>query len=41
MTAAGWYIREAEHPWRVRLSDLDTGNILFETERQGRPGEQH
>ena len=23
---------EAEHPWRVCLSDLDTGNILFETE---------
>jgi autotransporter strand-loop-strand O-heptosyltransferase len=23
---------EAEHPWRVRLSDLDSGNILFETE---------
>src|SRR5262249_26218694 len=23
---------EAEHPWRVRLSDLDTGNILFETD---------
>jgi autotransporter strand-loop-strand O-heptosyltransferase len=23
---------EAQHPWRVRLSDLDTGNILFETE---------
>ena len=23
---------EADHPWRVRLSDLDTGNILFETE---------
>jgi autotransporter strand-loop-strand O-heptosyltransferase len=23
---------EAEHPWQVRLSDLDTGNILFETE---------
>ncbi len=23
---------EAEHPWRVRLSDLDTGNVLFETE---------
>src|SRR5215813_5289023 len=22
---------ESEHPWRVRLSDLDTGNILFET----------
>ena len=23
---------EAEHPWHVRLSDLDTGNILFDTE---------
>jgi autotransporter strand-loop-strand O-heptosyltransferase len=23
---------EASHVWRVRLSDLDTGNILFETE---------
>ena len=23
---------ETEHPWRVRLSDLDTGNVLFETE---------
>lgn len=23
---------ETEHPFRVRLSDLDTGNILFETE---------
>jgi autotransporter strand-loop-strand O-heptosyltransferase len=23
---------EAASPWRVRLSDLDTGNILFETE---------
>src|SRR5215475_1346682 len=23
---------ESEHPWQVRLSDLDTGNILFETE---------
>jgi autotransporter strand-loop-strand O-heptosyltransferase len=23
---------EKEHPWRVRLSDLDTGSILFETE---------
>ncbi len=22
---------EAEHPWRIRLSDLDTGNVLFET----------
>jgi autotransporter strand-loop-strand O-heptosyltransferase len=22
---------EGEHPWRVRLSDVDTGNILFET----------
>jgi autotransporter strand-loop-strand O-heptosyltransferase len=24
-----------EHPWRVRLRDLDTGNILFETEFAG------
>lgn len=23
---------ESERPWRVRLSDLDTGNILFQTE---------
>ena len=23
---------ETSHPWRVRLSDLDTGNILFHTE---------
>jgi autotransporter strand-loop-strand O-heptosyltransferase len=23
---------ETEHPWGVRLSDLDTGNILFQTE---------
>jgi autotransporter strand-loop-strand O-heptosyltransferase len=23
---------ETSHPWRVRLSDLDTGNILFETQ---------
>lgn len=23
---------EAEQPWRARISDLDTGNILFETE---------
>jgi autotransporter strand-loop-strand O-heptosyltransferase len=23
---------ESAHPWRVRLTDLDTGNILFETE---------
>jgi autotransporter strand-loop-strand O-heptosyltransferase len=23
---------EGAHPWRVRLSDIDTGNILFETE---------
>ena len=22
---------EADHPWQVRLSDLDTGNILYET----------
>jgi autotransporter strand-loop-strand O-heptosyltransferase len=26
------FLPEGEHPWRVRLSDLDTGNILFETE---------
>jgi autotransporter strand-loop-strand O-heptosyltransferase len=26
---------EAAHPWRVRLSDLDTGNVLFETELKG------
>jgi autotransporter strand-loop-strand O-heptosyltransferase len=25
-------LAESEQPWRVRLSDLDTGNILFETE---------
>src|ERR1700722_20621635 len=23
---------ESEHSWKVRLSDLDTGNVLFETE---------
>ena len=23
---------EGAHPWKVRLKDLDTGNILFETE---------
>ena len=23
---------ESGHPWRVRISDLDTGNILYETE---------
>jgi hypothetical protein len=32
---------EGEHPWRVRLSDIDTGNILFETEIKGRPRQQH
>ena len=25
-------LEEAQHPWRIRISDLDTGNILFETE---------
>ncbi len=25
-------VPEGEHPWRVRISDLDTGNILYETE---------
>ena len=23
---------ESDQPWRVRLSDLDTGNVLYETE---------
>ena len=26
---------ETEHPWRVRLSDIDTGNIFFEAELKG------
>src|SRR5262245_24978909 len=26
------HLPEGEHPWRVRLLDLDTGNILFETD---------
>ena len=26
------FVPETEHPWQVRLSDLDTGNILYETE---------
>jgi len=26
---------ESTHPWRVRLSDLDTGNVLYETEIKG------
>ena len=26
---------EGNHPWRVRLRDIDTGNILFETEFGG------
>ena len=26
------YLPEGEHPWRVQLSDLDTGNILYQTE---------
>lgn len=24
-----------QHPWRIRLRDLDTGNVLFETEFAG------
>ena len=32
---------ESERPWRVRLSDLDTGNILCDTEIKGRAGKQH
>ena len=27
-----WCCWRSDTPWRVRLSDLDTGNILFETE---------
>ena len=34
-TAAACVLPEGEHPWQVRLSDLDTGNILFETEIKG------
>jgi autotransporter strand-loop-strand O-heptosyltransferase len=26
------HLPAADHPWRVRLSDIDTGNILFDTE---------
>ena len=26
------HLPESDHPWKVRLTDLDTGNILFETE---------
>lgn len=26
------YFPESDHPWRVQLRDLDTGNILFQTE---------
>lgn len=26
------FLPEGEYPWRVRLSDIDTGNVLFETE---------
>ena len=26
------YLPETEHPWRVRFSDLDTGNVLYQTE---------
>src|SRR5579871_4559206 len=25
------FLPESDHPWRVRLSDLDTGNVLYET----------
>lgn len=28
---------DSEHPWRVRLSDIDTGNVLYQTDiREGR-----
>src|SRR5690348_14272258 len=30
--AAGSCCRKPGKPWRVRISDLDTGNILYETE---------
>ena len=26
------FLPESDHPWRARMSDLDTGNVLFETE---------
>jgi autotransporter strand-loop-strand O-heptosyltransferase len=26
------HLPEGEHPWRVRLSDVDTGNILYQTD---------
>jgi autotransporter strand-loop-strand O-heptosyltransferase len=29
------WLPDSEAPWRVRLSDLDTGNILYETEIKG------
>jgi autotransporter strand-loop-strand O-heptosyltransferase len=28
-------LAEGKHPWRVRISDLDTGNILYQTEMVG------
>jgi hypothetical protein len=27
--------QDEQHPWRIRLRDLDTGNVLFETEFAG------
>ena len=32
---------ETGRPWRIRLSDLDTGNVLYEIELQVRPYQQH
>src|SRR5262249_55956903 len=26
------YLPETAHPWRVQFSDLDTGNVLYQTE---------
>jgi autotransporter strand-loop-strand O-heptosyltransferase len=26
---------ESEHPWRVQLRDLDTGNVIYQTEMKG------
>ena len=35
------FMPDGDNPWRVRLSDLDTGNILFETELKAGHRQQH
>jgi hypothetical protein len=30
-------VPESDHPWRVRLSDLDTGNVLSSVRGRSRP----